>query len=147
MEFLSEPQEQVYEKIVPWMRKSFGASLLERDDAPGFHVVIGSAYAVVYVLPWRDDDATVMARSYVVTDIELTPDLLHYLLRENEKLRFGAFAVDRDNDICYSHTIVGSTCDQAELEACVMAVAAMADQYDDEIVGRWGGRRAVDRAP
>ena len=63
MEFLSEPQQQVYEKIAPWMREVFGAFLRERDDAPGFHVVVGSAYASIYVLPWRDDDATVMARS------------------------------------------------------------------------------------
>ncbi len=146
MEFLSEPQQQVYEKIAPWMREVFGAFLRERDDAPGFHVVVGSAYASIYVLPWRDDDATVMARSYVVTNVELTPDLLHYLLRENEQLRFGAFGVDKDNDICYSHTIVGSTCDKEELQACVMAVIAMADKYDDEIVSRWGGRRAADRS-
>ena len=73
-------------------------------------------------------------------------DLLHYLLRENEQLRFGAFGVDSDNDICYSHTVVGSTIDKEELQACVMAVVAMADKYDDEIVGRWGGQRAIDRA-
>ena len=146
MEFLSEPQKQVYEKIRPWMQEIFGAFVKMRDDAPGFHVVVGSAYASVYVLPWKDDDATVMARSYVVTNIELTPDLLHYLLRENEQLRFGAFGVDSDNDICYSHTVVGSTIDKEELQACVLAVVAMADKYDDEIVGRWGGQRAIDRA-
>lgn len=146
MEFQSKPQQEVYERIEPWMREVFGAFLRVRDDAPGFHIMIGSAYASVYVLTWKDDEATVMARAYVVTNVELTPDLLHYLLRENEQLRFGAFGVDEDNDICYSHTLVGSTCDKEELKACVMAVVAMADKYDDEIVQRWGGQRAIDRA-
>jgi hypothetical protein len=39
---------------------------------------------------------------------------------------------------------VGSTCNQKELETSVRAVLEIADRYDDEIVERWGGQRALD---
>jgi ATP-dependent Clp protease ATP-binding subunit ClpC len=41
--------------------------------------------------------------------------------------------------------LVGSTCDKDELKAQVMAVVLTADEYDDQIVARWGGQRALDR--
>ena len=108
-------------------------------------ICIGSAFAVLNVYPWKEDDAVVNTRSYVVTGVELTPDLLYYLLRENDDMRFGAFGIDEDNDIYFEYAIVGSTCDKPELKAAVGAVAATADEYDDLIVERWGGARAVDR--
>jgi hypothetical protein len=42
---------------------------------------------------------------------------------------------------------VGSTIDKKELEASVIAVLEIADKYDDEIVKRWGGKRALDKTP
>ncbi|HOD05119.1 MAG TPA: YbjN domain-containing protein, partial [Anaerolineaceae bacterium] len=92
-----------------------------------------------------EDDATITTRAYVVTGVELTPDLMHFLLRENDRMRFGAFGVDQDNDIFFEHTIVGSTCDMEELKSSVLAVVYTADQYDDQIIQKWGGQRAVDR--
>jgi hypothetical protein len=95
--------------------------------------------------PWGDDDATVQTWSYLVTGAELTPDLMRYLLEKNEQLRFGAFGMDSDGDILFSHTIVGSSCEKTSLKASVMAVVMISDKYDDEIVARWGGQRALDR--
>jgi len=69
---------------------------------------------------------------------------MQFLLRKNDDMRFGAFGLDRDMDIFFEHTIVGSTCDKEELRATVMAVLQTADKYDDEIVAKWGGERAVD---
>jgi hypothetical protein len=42
-------------------------------------------------------------------------------------------------------TAIGSSCDKSELRTSVMAVLGTADKYDDEIMGRWGGKRALDR--
>jgi len=36
--------------------------------------------------------------------------------------------------------------DKTELRASVMAVVSTADEHDDEIVSRWGGKRALDMA-
>lgn len=145
MEFKTSAQKACYEKIVPWAKELFGEFAQAREDAPVFGVMAGSAMVQVAVLPWGDDDATITARAYVVSGAELTPDLMHYLLRKNDDVRFGAFGVDNDGDIFFEHTIVGSTCDKEELKASVMAVVLTADKYDDEIVARWGGQRALDR--
>lgn len=145
MEFQSEAQKAVYEKIKPWMSELFGEFARPREDAPVFGIAVGSAWVTTAVYPWRDDDATICTRGYVVTDVELTPELMKFLLQENNGMRFGAFGVDQDEDVFFEHTIAGSSCDKAELRASVMAVVATADEYDDKIVARWGGQRALDR--
>ena len=123
----------------------FGTFAFAREDVPSFGLAVGSAFVQVGVIPWGDDDATITARSYVVTGVEMTQDLMYFLLRENDKMRFGAFGVDQDNDIFFEHTIVGSSCDKDELKASILAVVYTADQYDEQITQKWGGQRAVDR--
>uniref|UniRef100_A0A7C4GG03 YbjN domain-containing protein n=1 Tax=candidate division WOR-3 bacterium TaxID=2052148 RepID=A0A7C4GG03_UNCW3 len=145
MEFETQAQKKVYEKIAPWMRELFGQFATAHESAPVFGVVFGSTIAHVAVFPWGDDDATITTRAWVVTGTELTPDFMKFLLLQNDKMRFGAFLVDSDGDVFFEHTIVGSTCDKEELKASVLAVAATADRYDDEIVQRWGGQRMLDR--
>ncbi|MCS6860786.1 MAG: YbjN domain-containing protein [Abditibacteriales bacterium] len=145
MEFETQAQRACYEKVLPWMKELFGEFAIARDDIPAIGVFVGSAVAQVVVYPWGDDDAVLCTRAYVVTGAELTPDLMYFLLRENADMRFGAFGVDSDDDIFFEHTIVGSTCDKNELKASVMTVVMIADHYDDQIVARWGGQRALER--
>jgi hypothetical protein len=145
MEFHSEAQKQCYEKVAIWMREMFGEQAMSREDRPSFGLVVGSALSHIVVHPWGDDDSTITAFSYVVTGAELTADLMKYLLQENDRVRFGAFSIDNEGDIIFSHTIVGSTCDKEELRTSVMFVAKLADDYDDKIVARFGGQRAADR--
>lgn len=145
MKFQTAMQEACYEKIATWMRELYGKFPCARNDVPGLALFMGSALVEVIVFPWNEDDAIINTRSYVVTGTELTPDLMRFLLRENNNMRFGAFGVDEQGDILFEHTIVGSTCDKPELEASVNAVLAIADDYDDKIVERWGGKRALDR--
>jgi hypothetical protein len=145
MEFESEVQKEIYEKIKPWMTEIFGEFATAHEDTPTFGIMVGSAYTQMGIFAWGKDDAAITTRSYVVTGAELTPDLMLYLLSENDKVRFGAFGVDPEKDIFFEHTIVGSTCDKEEIRASVMAVVLTSDKYDDEIVAKWGGQTARDR--
>jgi len=145
MEFETEAQKECYEKVAPWVKELFGGSVLRKPDRPILGVMHGSAFAQVGVFPWGEDDAIITTRSYVVTGVKLKPELMKFLLQENAGMRFGAFALDDDGDIIFEHSIVGSTCDQRELEESVIAVARTADEYDDQIVSRWGGERALDQ--
>jgi hypothetical protein len=145
MEFITEAQKNCYEKIAPWMTKIFNGYCIPREDLPVFGVMVGSALVQVGVSPWNDENATITARSYVVTDVELCPDLLLYLLQENDHMRFGAFGVDKDGDIFFEHTIVGGWVDEEELKSSVIGVSLTADYYDDKIVERWGGQRMIER--
>jgi Putative bacterial sensory transduction regulator len=145
MEFQNPMQESCYNKIAVWMQELFGKFPCARPDAPGLGLFMGSALVEVLVFPWGEDDAIINTRSYVVTGTELTPDLMLFLLKENSLMLFGAFGVDENGDILFEHTIVGSTCDRKELESSVNAVLQVADEYDDIIVQKWGGERALDR--
>ena len=146
MEFQSEAQAQCYYKFAAWMSELFGHIPWEPLDEPGFGLFMGSAWVEVHIYPWNED-AVINIRSTVATGTSLSPDLLNYLLRENAVLRFGAFSVSQQGDVLFEHTIVGSTCDPKELETSVIAVLKTADDYDDPIVARWGGTRALDRTP
>ena len=145
MEFQSPAQKECYEKIAPWMKEIFGDFMMARDDVPVLSVLVGSAYASLGVSAWGDNDAVITTRAYVVTGIEMNEDLMLFLLQENDRMRFGAYGLDKDKDIFFEHAIVGSTCDKEELKASVMAVILTADNEDDKIIARWGGQRAVDR--
>ena len=144
MEFETLAQKECFEKIAPWVKELFGGSVLRKPDHPILGVMHGSAFAQVGVFSWAGD-AIVTTRAYVATGVEPTPDLMRFLLRENAGMHFGAFGLDDDGDVIFEHSIVGSTCDQKELEASVIAVVRTADDYDDKIVERWGGQRALDQ--
>jgi hypothetical protein len=146
MDFQNSVQKKHYTKVLGWMRPLFGDIPWEKLDEPGFGLFMGSAWVELRILPWKDD-TVVNVRSTVVSDVTLTVDLLNYLLRENHEMLFGAFSISRTGDILFEHTIVGSTIDKKELESSVLAVLEIADKYDDEIVTRWGGKRALDKAP
>jgi hypothetical protein len=140
--FESEAQEACYEKVAGWMKELFGESAHVYADSPAFAIRFGTAIVYTWVRPWGDD-AIVDCRAYVVSGAQLTPELTRFLLDENSRMRFGAFAIDED-EIVFLHCIVGSTCDKEELETSVGAVAQTADEYDDQIVQRWGGQRALE---
>lgn len=145
IEFKTPGQQEVYYRILPWMHDLFGESLVVFEDEPLFIVNLGSAVASTRVVPWHADETLITTRSYVVTDIHLTPELSYYLLRENNGIYFGRFAYDAENDIVFEHSLVGESCDRNELNHSVTTVIRIADNYDDEIVARWGGKRALDR--
>jgi len=146
MEFQTQAQKDCHEKVSAWMDELFSRIPWEKLDVPGFGFFMGSAWVEVKIHPWNED-TVINVRSAVVTGATLTPELQNFLLRENAELGFGAFSIDQDGKILLEHTIVGSTCDPNELEASVMAVLETADEYDDEIVARWGGQRALDQTP
>ncbi|MEB3336492.1 MAG: YbjN domain-containing protein [Leptolyngbyaceae bacterium] len=146
MKFETAGQKSCYEKITPWMHELFAESVVPYAAEPVFSVNFGSAIAYTKVAPWdNNQDALIITRSFVVTDIEITPDLTYYLLHLNESCLFGAFALDVDDDIVFEHNLIGSTCDKEELRLSVMSVVRIADDYDDDIVASWGGKRALDR--
>jgi len=146
MNFQHANHEEIYKKTGTYLREVFGEMVHARAEFPSYVVPMGSTFANVNVYPWGDNDATVNVRAWVVMGADMTPELMHYLLRQNDDFRFGAFGLDKENDIFFEHTIVGSTLDKEELKASVLAVVGTADRYDDEIQRKWGGRRAMDKS-
>ena len=146
MEFQTETQKKVYDKVAQILRDEFGKTATAREDNPSFVLRNGSAYVQVTVTPINEQYTTVRAHSWVVTGVENTPELLQYLLKENLNMRFGGFGIDEVGDVCFTHAILGETLESPTLMYTLMGVASVADDYDDKIVGRFGGQRAVDRS-
>jgi len=144
MEFQTQAQQDCYNKVAGWMDDLFSQFPWEKLDLPGFGLFLGSAWVEVRIYPWGND-AIINTRSHVVTGAVITPELQNFLLQKNAEMLFGAFSLNTEGDVLFEHTIVGSSCDPEELEASVMAVLKIADEYDDQIVTRWGGERALDR--
>jgi hypothetical protein len=145
MQFQTPAQEACYHKVALWMQELFGKFPCARQDVPGLGLFMGSALVEVLILPWGEEDSVINTRAYVVTEAELTSDLMRFLLEQNSNMIFGAFGIDAKGDIVFEHSIVGSTCDKKELESSVNAVLEVSDEYDDQLVERWGGKRALDR--
>ena len=138
--------QDVHARVGVWLAELFGASATSADGGAGYRVRFGSALVEVTVSPLGDAEAVIVARAPVVEGADVTAELMRHLLARNCEARFGAFGVTRDGAIEFRHSIVGSACQKEELKASVQYVMLTADLADDEIVGKWGGRRASDRA-
>ncbi|MFN3360545.1 MAG: T3SS (YopN, CesT) and YbjN peptide-binding chaperone 1 [Pseudanabaenaceae cyanobacterium] len=146
MHIRTKAQQACYEKLKQWLQEIYHNDVYMPDDElPIFALHSGSAIAVVEVQDYGDDEALISIWSYVVTGANIQPDLLDYLLRQNNKIRFGGFSLDPEDDILFHAELIGSTCDKKEIETSVNTVLQTADEYDDIIVKTWGGERAIDR--
>jgi hypothetical protein len=159
MHFETEAQRQAYDQISIWVHTiadttdaDSGAAFFVDEEAPRFVVTYGSSAAELTVRPFTWEyydgpitDALIVIRASVVTGADLTPECLTYLLRQNEQTSFGAFCLGPQNEIFFSHTVPMSVCSGAdELAVYLAMLMRTANEFDDEIMRRWGGQRAAD---
>lgn len=145
MEFKSKDHKKAYERINKMMLELFGeVGATPSDDRPHWMVDAGSALVHVSVTEWRDKMHLVQVTAYVVQGLEVTESCMKYLLEESHTMVYGAFALDSDGDIAFSHSVRAETVTKEDLRIIIKAVAGTADIYDDTIVERWGGKRHTD---
>jgi hypothetical protein len=115
------------------------------DDAL-YVIKQGSAYVMISVVPWGDNQAMVRCVAQLVKGIDVDGPLAKQLLELNAHLRFGAFGWDpAERTVLFSHTILGgTTLDPEELLATLRDVALIADEYDDKLMKKYGGQRMID---
>ncbi len=106
----------------------------------------GSSYVMVNIVPFGEDRALVRCSAQLVKGVEMEEQLAVKLLRLNAQLRFGAFAYDHVGGlVLFIHSILGGpTLDSAELIATLTDVAIIGDEYDDKIIGKYGGQTMHD---
>ena len=146
MDFKTQAQQQGYERCVDLARKVFGESIRVLDDEPGFVLVHGSTMVISHVFPWGDDKSVMRSYAPVVVGADMTQELAVFLLKENDDMRFGGFSLGDDGTIFFNHNVVADTIDKDEFKSAILAVVTTADDYDDQIVSRWGGQRVQDQA-
>ena len=143
MKFVTEAQQDCYQKVANWLPELCDrASSLA--DSPIFSLQFGSATVLVEIRPFQQIESIIYIWAYVATGVEVHADLLLYLLKQNNHFRFGGFSMEDEGDIRFHVTLLGTSCQQNEFKLALTEVLESADTYDDEIVKRWGGRRAAD---
>jgi hypothetical protein len=148
MEFKSEAHQKTYEKTRDYLQSLFGeVNVKAMDDT--FVLQEGSTFVYVRTFAVGDKKAGVEVFAYVVIDVEVTEQLMRYLLTYNLRLIMGGFGLacgeGNKGTVLLTHTILGDSMDREELYASVSAIARVADDLDDQIVTAFGGQTALDK--
>jgi type III secretion system-like peptide-binding chaperone len=148
MEFKTEAHEKVYEKTRRYLHTLFGeANVKVMDDT--FVLQEGSTFVYVRAFPIGDKKSGVEVFAYVVVDVDVTEQLMRYLLTYNLRLILGGFGLARGEGdkgtVLLTHTILGDSMDSDELYGSVSAIARVADDLDEQIVTAFGGKTALDK--
>lgn len=89
--------------------------------------------------------------SPLLRSVNPSPELFEWAAREGANYFFGhVLAVDDKNDagklvLFFMHTLLGDYLDEAELSAALWAVLRSANDLDEELEKKFGGKRWVDR--
>lgn len=146
--FINHTQELTYRKVAEYLTTSelFKNSVRAAADRPKLNLLYGSIKVGIRVLgwdvnPWDTPElAIVRACSCITVGSEISLELTEYLLRENLRMRFGAFQLGDRNEIFFAHNILGGEqLDVMELQTCILAVVTIADTYDDILTAKFGG--------
>lgn len=100
---------------------------------------------VVMVNLFEDEENTyVRIASTLLTDFELSVELMVRLLQLNTEVRFGAFLLFDDRTLSFATTLLGDHLDFDELIVSLRYVAKVSDDYDDVLQALAHGKKAQD---
>jgi len=119
-----------------------GDPAFRRVDEKVFLYKEGSSIVMIHVLPLGEDRAVVRCVAQLVKGITLVPELARHLLELNATLRFGAFSYIGDEGLLlFTYSILGGpSLDSEALLTTLREVAFVAEEYDERIAHRYGGR-------
>lgn len=117
------------------------------DQRGVLSVPAGSTRVFVDVLEHGNKEVSVVqVRAIVAWEVPATPELFEYVAKEGSNYFFGHLHVWDDPDVpgtvsmSMTHTLLGDFLDKEELMYAVYGIAGSADELDDTIVSRFGGR-------
>lgn len=143
MQFEHEHHEATHDLVGQYLGELFEDPYHDPENGH-YYVGYGSTVLELSVEPYGPEETIVLVTAYCAQDVELDQDLLLGLLELNHELPVGAFSLV-GNDVFYSHALFGKTLDRKNLLGAIAAVATISDDYDDRIVGKYGGQTALDR--
>ncbi len=144
MQFDNDKQADTYKNVKVYLTEIFEKDLYHEDESGHFYVSYGSTVIEISVDPYGPEQITVAVMAYCVQGVEVAENLLLGLLELNHTLPFGAFSLV-GSDVFFSYSILGRTLERSNLLNAIAAVANISDDYDDRIVAKFGGERALDR--
>ena len=138
--------EQVKSKIQGFLQKHGSVTI---DPDGDFAFEWGSSAVFVRVLDWGDGDILVNVHAIVGAQVPVTDELCADLLLDRAMV-VGAWSILRDSDnpkvgdVTFSIRLFGNDLDESEIIKAIQITGAVADEHDDQIVARFGGKRMAD---
>ena len=113
-----------------------------------------STFLRIQVSEWgKDDDgnprSVVLVTAPLLRQVPTSPDLFEWIARHGGSRWFGHVEVHPSEapdhvNLVFSHTLLGDYLDQPELETTMWALLSAANEWDDELKEKFGGKRTVD---
>jgi hypothetical protein len=135
--------ESVYQRVGAAFRDG-GIKFVENAENHLYTALFGSTAVNVKVTPAGENDTWVQYVAPVVLGARLGPDLYEYLIRKNAEWAATQFCVNPSGEILLAYALPGSIIDDDWCRQALAFVAVNADQQDDEIRARWGGKSAQE---
>ena len=102
----------------------------------------------VGVSPFRESETTVRVQAVAVWEVPESPELFKWIATQAHGYTFGALSLYTRTDGTYNvnfiHTLLGDTLDPDELRHAVNAVSWTANEIDEIVVEKFGGKRWAD---
>ncbi len=138
--------EQVKSKIQNILQKHGSVTI---DNEGDFAYEWGSSAVFIRVLDWGDGDVLVNVYAIVAGQVPITDELCADLILERSMV-VGAWSILRDSDnpkigdVTFSIRLFGNDLDESEILKAIALTGEVADDQDDQIVARFGGKRMAD---
>ena len=137
---------QVKEKVQRILAESLGSVSVDKDG--DFFVRFESAVVFVEVLEMKDDVTWVKSYSIMLSGVPLNPEVYRWFATEGQEYFLGhARVAERDDGtgtIKFEHVLLGDLLYPEELNWAVLALGRTADDLDDQLQARFGGKRFIE---
>jgi hypothetical protein len=124
------------------------------DDDGDILIRHESAVCWVSVNQWgkstnEGHDIVVQVRAPIIWDVKRTPALYEWVATEGQGFVIGNAACTEDSDpsltnVFLKHNLIGDNLDEPEIVHTVGLVLSTANQLDDELVVKFGGRKSIN---
>lgn len=114
------------------------------SDGRSYRLLFGTAGVFIHAYPWNDASVMIKVHSPVVQDIDPESpggaEALNLVNVLNQAHVFVKFRV-LNGTLIAEYDLLGDTLQAGELRNALLTVAAAADQLDDDLADRLGGKR------
>lgn len=139
------PAADIQPKVLQWLREMFNG-VEEQDGGSIFVPGFGSTALFVYVQDvFENQHVRVLIDAPILIGVPVTKDLYEYIGYRSNDFVFGSFALvhsqgEKTGILVFRQTLLADALDKVELELASQVVAITADDLDNDLTVRFGGR-------
>jgi len=129
----------IKDKVQRYLIDLFGSAKVDRDG--DFVLKSGSSTCYVSIKAWGDESTIVRIFSLTNREVPASPELFDFVA--NSSYYFGnLFCKKKDSvvTVYFAHSLLGEFLDPDEFRTALLMVGQTADELDDQIKAKFGGK-------